>query len=205
MDTLAKLFGGQAKIKIMRLFLLNPELLLSVDDIISRSRVQRAGVRREINLLLSINFIKQKFIVESGARGGKKKISAWILNSEFEYLRPIKDLLVDPNLLVQEDLVQKFKPIGKINLMLISGVFIDNPESRVDLMIVGDKIKKNVLSQVIKGLESEIGKELNYVVFDNTEFIYRMNMYDKLVCDILDFPHAKIIDTNKLSTRLPQK
>jgi len=55
-------------------------------------------------------------------------------------------------------------------------------------------MKKNVLQKVVKSLEAEIGKELDYAVFDTEEFKYRIDMYDKLVCDIIDLPHEKLID-----------
>ncbi len=200
MDTLAKLFGGQARIKIMRLFLLNTDQVFTIDEIVTRSRVMRAGARRELTSLMSLGFIKSKVVTVAGSRGGKKKLPGYVINKDFQYLRPIKDLLVDPNLLLHEDIVQKFKPVGKIKLMIVAGVFIGNEESRADILIVGDKLKRNIIQQIIKGLEAEIGKELNYIVLDTAEFAYRINMYDKLVLDVLDFPHSKIINTGQLST-----
>ena len=205
METLAKLFGGQARVKIMRLFLLNPEQFFSIEEIISRSRVMKAGARRELNALIGMGFVKQKLQTIEGSRGGKRKVPVWSLNMHFPYLGSIKDLLVDPHLLLQEDLIQRFKPIGKIQLMVVAGVFIGDDKSRADLLLVGDKIKKTTLQQVVKALEAEIGKELDYVVFDTKEFIYRMSMYDKLVCDILDFPNQKLVDIGQLSTRITQK
>ena len=205
MDTLAKLFGGQARVKIMRLFLLNSENVFEVDDVVSRSRVTKANARKEINALFAMGFIKQKMIVHEGSRGAKKKVPAWHLNTFFHYLGSVRDLLVDPSLLLREDLPQRFKQIGKIKLMIVSGVFIGNEKSRVDILIVGDKLKKNIIQQVVKGLESEIGKELDYVVFDSDEFKYRIDMYDKLVCDIIDLPHDKLIDNGQLSTYISKK
>lgn len=204
METLVKLFGGQARVKIMRLFLLNSNSF-EVGDIVSRSRVSKPNARKEINTLLSMGFIKHKIITKEGSRGAKKKVSTWHLNTAFQYLNSVRDLLIDPTLLVQEDLIQRFKPIGKIKLMIVAGIFIGNKKSRVDILIVGDKLKKNVIQQVIKGLEVEIGKELNYVVFDSEEFKYRLGMYDKLVCDVIDLPHEKLIDSGQLSTYISKK
>jgi hypothetical protein len=204
METLAKLFGGQARVKIMRLFLLNSNSF-EIGDIVSRSRVSKSNARKEINTLLSMGFIKHKIIAKEGARGAKKKVSTWQLNIAFQYLNSVRDLLIDPTLLIEEDLVQRFKPIGKIKLMIVSGIFIGNKKSRVDILIVGDKLKKNVIQQIIKGLEVEIGKELNYVVFDSNEFKYRLDMYDKLVCDVIDLPHEKLIDSGQLSTYISKK
>lgn len=189
----------------MRLFLLNQESFFDIDDIVSRSRVTKSNVRKELNAMSSMGFVKQKQVTKEGSRGAKKKVSVWQLNPFFQYLNPVRDLLIDPELLIQEDLIQRFKPIGKIKLMIVSGVFIGNRESRVDVMIVGDKLKKNVLQQVIKGLEAEIGKELDYVVLDSDEFKYRLDMYDKLVCDIVDLPHKKLIDNGQLSTYVSNK
>jgi len=204
MDILAKLFGGQARVRIMRLFLLNDNCF-DIDEIASRTRITKPNVRKELNILASLDFIKSKIITKTGSRGSKKKITTWCLNTDFRYLRPIKDLLIDPSLFIEEDLVQKFKPIGKIKLFIVSGVFLGNNDSRADILIVGDKIKKNILQQIIKSLESDIGKELNYVVFNSEEFKYRLDMYDKLVCDIIDLPHEKLIDNGQLSMYISKK
>jgi hypothetical protein len=204
METLAKLFGGLARVKIMRLFLLNEDAF-TVEDVAARSRVSKANARKEINALSAMSFIKQKTITREGYRGSKKRVSAWSLNPLFKYLDSIRDLLVEPKLLLEEDLTHRFKPAGKIKLLIVSGVFIGNENSRVDILIVGDKLKKNILVQAIKGLEAEIGKELDYVVFDTPEFKYRLDMYDKLVCDIIDSVHETLIDGGQLSTYIQKK
>ena len=205
METLAKLFGGQARVRIMRLFLLNCDNNFEIGEVVSRSRVMKNNARKEINILSAMSFIKQKVITKEGYRGAKKKVIAWQLNKDFQYLQSLRDILIDPTLLLQEDLPERFKQVGKIKLMIVSGVFIGNSKSRADVLIVGDKLKKNVLQQVVKGLEAEIGKELDYAVFDTEEFKYRVNMYDKLVCDIIDLPHEKLIDNGQLSTYISKK
>jgi hypothetical protein len=205
METLAKLFGGQARVKIMRLFLLNHNSMFELEEVVSRSRVTKVNSRKEINALAAMGFVKHKLVTHEGVRGAKKKVPAWQLNTSFPYIDSIRDLLVDPSLLLREDLPQRFKQIGKIKLMIVSGIFIGSDKSRVDILIVGDKLKKNVIQQIIKGLESEIGKELDYVVLDSNEFKYRIDMYDKLVCDIIDLPHERLIDSGQLSTYVSKK
>jgi hypothetical protein len=200
MDTLAKLFGGQPRIKIMRLFLLNSEEIFEIEDITSRSRVAKTTAKKEINALVSMEFIKPKTLIVEGARGAKKKVPAWQLNQSFQYLPHVKELLINPSILLQEDLVERFKGVGRIKLMVVSGVFIGEGKSRVDLLLVCDKLNKTNLNQVVKALEAEIGKELDYVVFDSNEFKYRIDMYDKLVCDVIDLPHKTLIDLGQLST-----
>jgi len=204
MDILAKLFGGQSRVRIMRFFLLN-DGVFDIDDIASRTRITKPNIRKELNILLSLDFIRSKVSVKTGSRGAKKKVNGWYLNSLFKFLHPIKDLLVDPSLFSEEDLIQKFKRIGKIKLLIISGIFLGDNDGRVDLLFVGDKLKKNVLQQIVKGLEADIGRELNYVIFDSEEFKYRLDMYDKLVCDIIDLPHEKLIDNGQLSVYISKR
>ena len=90
-------------------------------------------------------------------------------------------------------------------MIIISGVFIKNHDSRVDLLIVGDKMKRGKIEEGVKRLEAEIGAELTYAVFDTKEFIYRLNMYDKLVRDILDYPHEVLLQVRELSTQALRK
>jgi hypothetical protein len=73
------------------------------------------------------------------------------------------------------------------------------------MLIVGDNIKRRKVEEEIRKLEAEIGVELAYAVFDSKEFSYRLNMYDKLVRDILDFPHEIILQAKELSTQTLKK
>jgi hypothetical protein len=54
-------------------------------------------------------------------------------------------------------------------------------------------------------MEAEIGGELSYAVFETKEFLYRLNMYDKLVRDILDYPHEVVVQAKELSTQALRK
>ena len=102
-------------------------------------------------------------------------------------------------------LLKTFKKAGKVKLIIVSGAFIKSKDSRVDLLIVGDKIKRKTVEDGLKKIESEIGTELTYAVFDTEEFVYRLNMYDKLVRDILDFTHEVLLESKELSTQYLKK
>ena len=104
--------------------------------------------------------------------------------------------MINAKPLQPKEIVKKISQLGAIKLLVISGVFIQDYESRVDLLVVGDNIKKTHLENLMKTLEAEIGKELKYAYFNTADFTYRMSMYDKLIRDILDYPHEKIV--NKL-------
>jgi len=192
METLGKIFGSQARIKIMRLFLLNKDQSFNNKEIIKRSRVNSSVLRKELKLLSSVKFAKKK---------GKN----WIFNPSFKYTLEFDKLLTNSDTVNKEAILNSFKKAGRIKLLIVSGIFIKNKESRVDILVVGDKLKRGKIEEEIRKLEAEIGAELVYAIFNTDEFSYRFDMYDKLVRDILDFPHEVVFRAKELSTQTLKK
>lgn len=194
---LSRLFGSNARLKILRLFFLNPDKILSARVVSSRGKVSSAILKKELRLLSGIGFIERKkgFVVSSSAKSKtKKKIEGWGLNSAFPLFGALKNLVLDTTPVSRREILKKLSKIGKLKLVILAGIFIQNPDSRVDILIVGDGINKNSLRKALLEVEAEVGKELNYAFFTTTDFIYRINIYDKFVRDILDYPHEKILD-----------
>src|SRR3989338_1968577 len=201
MDILSKLLGSTARIKIMRLFLFNPDTAFENKDIALRSKVTIEQVRREATLLQNIGFIKKKVFMKprpaiSDKKVSRKKVSGLMLNSSFRLLIPLQNLLIHVDPLKKEEIMHRFAHCGRLKLVVLSGVFIQEMDSRVDMLIVGDALRKRVIEHVMRLIEAEIGKELSYAVLDTKEFLYRFGIYDKFVRDIFDYPHEKIV--NKL-------
>ncbi len=192
MEILGKILSSPARVKIMRLFLLNPKTGFSRKDIKKRSRVNPDTASREIKLLASIDFIK-------------KYNKTWIFNPLFKYAKEFDKLLISSDSLDKKTIIDNFRKIGRVKLLLFSGIFIKNKDTRVDLLVVGDRLKKSRIEEEIRKLEAEIGTELCYAVFDTKEFLYRLDMYDKLVRDILDFPHEIVFQAKELSTQTLKK
>lgn len=195
MDVLEKILGSAARIKIMRLFLLNKTKGFKASDVAKRSRVTSATVRRELKLLSTIGFIKKRSVDSLD----------WYFDTSFKYTKEFEDLLIKSDTLNRRTILDNFKKVGQTKLIITSGVFIKNDDSRVDLLIVGDKMKRGPIEAGIRKLEALLGAELVYAVFETKEFLYRLNMYDKLVRDILDYPHDVLLqskDLPELSTRL---
>lgn len=204
-DVLAKLFGSSNRVKIIRLFLLNPEEVFEPKNIFSRAKVLQQAGRREILLLKSIGLIRPRsdFIAIKirGKKGKfkKKRISGWVLNESFPLIIGLKNFILDSAPLSRDQLLKKLHKVGRMKLVILSGIFGQENigANRVDILIVGDVIKKGILERVIREIESEVGKELIYAAFNTQDFLYRLGMYDKFIRDILDYPHEKIL--NKLN------
>ena len=200
MDILTKLFGSSARVKIMRLFLLNSADAFENSDVVEKSKVAAGVARKELVMLNKIGFIdKRSFFKEippktKKGKSKKKRVSGWQLNSEFPLLNSLHSLLINNEPLGSKEITGRLKKCGNVKLIVISGVFIQNPDSRVDMLIVGDKLKKGAIETTLRLLESEVGKDISYTSLETPEFKYRLSVYDKFIRDILDYPHVKILD-----------
>lgn len=204
MDILEKLFGSAGKVKVLKLFLMNPNSAYDSAETAIRAKVSLSVARKEISDLSKIDFIKPRSYFKEIKRQKnrsiktfKRRSNGWTLNTKFPYIEAIETFLSSINPFRHKDMIEKISHAGKIQLLIVSGIFIKYEEARADLLVVGDNLKEGQLDNIIKTIESEMGREIRYVVFETSEFNYRLSIFDKLIRDILDFPHEKII--NKLS------
>ena len=202
MDAFSILFGSSARVKIMRLFLLNSEDVFENAVVVKRSKVTPPVVRKELAVLFKAGLIRKKSFfkeIPSKTKNGKpkkKRVYGWTLNESFELLKPLRSFLINTEPMRKDEISNKFKHAGKIKLLVVSGIFTQNRDSRVDLLVVGDNLKKGVIENALHAVEAEVGKEISYAYFDTQEFLYRVDICDKFVRDVVDYPHQKII--NKL-------
>lgn len=192
MEILGKILGSPARVKIMRSFLLNPKITFDGKILAKKCRINTGVARKELRLLASAGFCR-------------KNTKGYIFNPLFQYSEEMEELLVNSDTIDRETLIRTFKKTGRMKLLVVSGIFIKNKDTRLDLLVVGDKMKKNRVEEEVKKLEAEIGTELSYAVFETKEFLYRVSMFDKLVRDILDFPHEVLFGTKELSTQASKK
>jgi hypothetical protein len=150
--SIAHIFGGEGKVKIMRLFIFNPTLAFSSSEVASRAKVGPNTARKELGNLVKAGLIKKR---------GK----SFGLNRTYRYLPAIGNFLIDANPLSEKEIVRRISTAGNMKLILISGIFLHNPDSRVDMLVVGDHIKPGKLLAVMSAIEAELGKELRYAMF----------------------------------------
>ena len=192
-DILGKIMGGPNRIKLMRLFIFNPDRLFdrSSASVFTKIPINKLG--KELNLLQSIGMIKEKSLSVKDRQKTKARVGFGLVEN-FTLAQPLRLLLNADFLRRRDELVKRFKNCGRIKLLLISGIFIEDTDSRIDLVIVGDALKRTVIERIIHGIEAEVGRELNYALFDTEDFSYRANTSDKFIRDIYDYPHERIID-----------
>ena len=204
MELLTRLLGGVERVKIMRFFLHHDDTIFSLQEIANKTKSKTDLTRKELSLLNAIGFIdrkKTKTVTSGNKKSSKvKEIIGYKLNENFPHNQALKDLLFDFELLDKRELANKFKTVGRIKLFIVSGVFIGVEQTRVDILLVGEAIKKPKAEKLFEMLSAELGRDVIYSIMDVEEYEYRFKMYDKFVRDIIDNPHEAVID--KLSEKL---
>jgi hypothetical protein len=185
MSTLEILFGSRAKARLLRFFLQNTENEYSLAEISRKNIISREMARKELNILKGIRFVNERM------KQGKKY---YIFNQDFPFFPELRSLIVKSNIYPQCHSLGKVKNIGDVKLALVSGTFLNYARGKADILLVANHVSRARLNNLIKNLEAEIGKEISYVLMNNEEFQYRINMMDRFLLDFLEGPHDEIVN-----------
>jgi hypothetical protein len=184
-EILEFLFGSKVKSRLLRFFILNPEQKHTLSEIAKKNMVKVSEAKRELE-----HFSKMKFIIERKNNGSRY----YVFNQNFPYYLELKRLIVKSNIYPSSQSFSKIKSIGDIKLVLVSGIFLNYPKSKADLLLVANNVSRAKLKNFMSNLEAEIGKEISYALMTSEEFQYRMNMLDRFVLDFLEGPHDEIVN-----------
>ncbi|HEX8993701.1 MAG TPA: hypothetical protein VF803_00425, partial [Candidatus Paceibacterota bacterium] len=182
-DPFAKLFGSVARVRLMRLFLFHPKVLLTAADASDHVRVKIADARRELKLLCDAGFLRKT--AAATPRYG--------MSAEFPFTHMLQQMLLATPLRAA-DLPERLRGCGQIKFVVLSGIFAGNLEGGLDILIVGERLNEKNLRVAMRTLEADIGTELKYTTLPTDDFKYRTAVSDRLIRDIFDYPHRIVID-----------
>lgn len=183
MELLSKLFGDAVMVRLMRFFLFHPDSSFSNKQLAENVGSQTRNVSGPLSWLKAAGVIK-------------KLSKGWTLDTNFPHMISLRELLIG-NMVADVPIVDKVSKSGATKLVIASGLFVEGgDESRIDLLIVADRMNEKKLERAMDDIEANCGTEIRYVGLSTKEFKYRMDMNDKLVRDVLDYPHRKLV--NKL-------
>ena len=179
-NSLEALFGSKERWRIIKMFLLNDEATFFVSEVTNKTQVNMKETRQILKQLTSIGFVAER---------KRKGRLAYGLDVKFPLVNELRSLVIKSNTYPQCESLNKIDNMGSIKLTIVTGIFIDEPRARTDLLIVGDGISQAKIRNLIANLEAELGREVNYSIMESTEFRYRVNMFDKFIMEIMELPH----------------
>ncbi|MDD4901797.1 MAG: hypothetical protein PHE24_01550 [Patescibacteria group bacterium] len=208
---LSKLFGSNSRVKILKAFLFHPDERYYIRQLSRDLSLQVNSVRRELENLEDFGLLlsessngaeNQEGLIEarSSDRSTYAKASAdkqekkyFRVNKDFHLFEDIKGLIIKSQLLHKDDISKDLLKAGSIKLLVLTGVFVNDFKSPTDMLIVG-KINKDRLLKIIRDLERELGREVNFTLLSATEFKYRRDIADIFLYDLLGKEKIIVID-----------
>jgi hypothetical protein len=204
MEILGRLFGSEAKAKIIRLFLFNPEAVYNIRDVFSRTNVKGKQAKATLDALAKIGLVKKKLVsreikdIKNAKRKRQKakkvREAVYFLDPKFPYASSLSDVMFGASIKADERLAAKLMSAGKMKLVIASGIFVRQNDARLDLLIVGEDIHEAKLARIIKSIETDIGRDLAYSSLTTTDFNYRLDLHDRLIRDVIDFDYIVLVD-----------
>ena len=93
---------------------------------------------------------------------------------------------------------RRFRDLGSVHAAYLMGSFVQDGSNEVDIFIVGD-INRTKLQRLVKELEEEEGRELNYTTMTKTEYDYRIDINDRFLADVLRAKKSAVIEESSES------
>jgi hypothetical protein len=199
MEHLSKLFGSPARVKLLRLFVFNPDCVYDRDSVITSARVTPDTASKELAALARAGIISRKTFYKEVPRPGSKEVKkrktiGWQFNQKYPYLEALNRFLRDTLVVSHTDIKKRLRGVGTLKYLVLAGFLIGDKDRGIDMLIVGTKVGDKALQNAVGMLEAECGQEIRYAVLSVDDYLFRRRVRDKLVRDIVDFPHVVVVD-----------
>lgn len=174
---LEKLFTSKTRVKLLTLFLLNPGTELYVREIARRTNENTNSVRRELKNLEEIGLL-------TSARKGNLKY--YTVNKSMPIYAELMNIILKTES-VGRILTENLMKIGDIKAAFVYGSFAGGNaggKSDIDLLIIGH-VHEDELIRCIEKLETQLSREINYVLFTPDELNERIQNKDPFVRNVL--------------------
>ena len=181
---LEQLFGSRTRVKLLRLFLTNPQNSYFVRELTRKIGERINSVRRELDNLEKIGLISQQEV-------GQKKY--YKVNIDHILYPELKSLLLKSQITLERNLARNLKSIGQVSYLALTGSFVGNKNTQTDILIVG-KVNRHKLRRLVSKFKKDFDHQIRYTIMSRKEFDYRNNMTDRFLYTILENKRIVIID-----------
>ncbi len=184
---LEALIPSKTRVKLLTLFLLNPEREYYVREIARMTEENTNAVRRELANLESFGLI-------TGQKKGNQQY--YTAKTDFFLYDELQKIVLKTEG-VARVIWENLAGLVPVDCMFVYGSFARRDagaKSDIDLFIVGDVDEDRVIPLVHES-EQTINREINYTLMRRDEFVQRKRSGDPFVKNVMDEPRIMIIGT----------
>ncbi len=190
---LESLFSSKVRLKLLSLFLLNPDKSFYVRELTRRLNERINSVRRELENLSKMGLLVSRT---------ENRRKYYMVDRNFQLYEELRALMMKAGVTPQEKAARQLQSLRGVKMAILSGVFTQQTAPKTDLLIVGNPPKPK-LRAAVSELEKGMGKAVRYAVIDKDEYDYRIDMRDQFLHDILTNDNIKVV--NRIAAKAKSK
>jgi len=182
---LERFFTSKTRVKLLTLFILNPDRELHIREIVRLIKENINAVRRELHNLEETGLLKSTKI------GNMKQ---YTLNKNMPLYEELASMVLKTEG-VAKILKEHLNELGSIQSAFIYGSFANNTaqvDSDIDIFIIGS-INEKKLIPALHDLEKQLSREINYVLFTPQEYTLRKRKKDPFIINVLKEPKISLL------------
>lgn len=179
-----QLFGSRTRVKLLRLFLHDPDQRFFVRELTRVVDEHLNSVRRELSHLEEAGLIVS---YEEDRKKYYRVNTSWVLYPE------LRSLMLKSHLAGAEELMEKLKQLGDIRKLVLSGCFVEGSTAPTDILIIGSVDTKEITS-LLADFQKGFDREIYYTVLTPEEFAWRQEIGDRFLFEMFQSKHLVLID-----------
>lgn len=179
------LFSSQARVKILKFFLLNPTTSYYQRELEQHTKLPIRAIQRELARMVELGLLEKRM---SGNR------NYYQVNRDFPIFLELKSIFLK-TFGIGKVLKESLNKREKINFAFIYGSYAKNQEnitSDIDLFVIGN-ISSRKLSSYLSKLKSQFDREINFALYSPQEFRKGIKNKNHFIMSILKEPKIFII------------
>ena len=188
-DVLKSLFSSQTRVKLLSTFLLHPDQEYFIRELTRLLDEQINSIRRELENLKGIGLVKSR---------SKNRKKYFRVDPSFELFTDLRNIF-GKAVKGESAFLAELKRLPGLKLLVLAGMFVGE-DDRVDLLIVGE-VRKDSVEKLLH--QDAALKNVKYSIFSQADFLYRLNLKDKFIKDILESP-THTIAVNEISKEIDE-
>jgi predicted nucleotidyltransferase len=180
-----RLFGSKTRVSLLAKLLMNPDESFYIREL-----------SRELNIPYGMLYKEEKNLALLGIVNEEKKgkVTLVSINKNMPYFAELKNLMIK-TVGLGDLLKTALSELEEIRYALIYGSFASGEESAssdIDLLIVGNSSEEKILN-VVGRVEKEVGREINYILWSEEEFMKRIRSRHRLLREIASKPVIMLV------------
>lgn len=179
------LFSSQARVEILKIFLLNPTISYYQRELEQHTKLPIRAIQRELTRMVELGLLEKRI---SGNR------NYYQVNRDFPIFLELKSIFLK-TYGIGKALRKSLKEREKINFAFIYGSYAKNQEnitSDIDLFVIGN-ITSRKLSSYLSKLKSDFNREINFSLYSLQEFAKEIKNKNHFIMSILKEPKIFIM------------